>query len=52
MLFISGTEDVIFPPPTAVALANLVTGAKFESVPETGHSVYFPAPCNLQSLGI
>jgi 3-oxoadipate enol-lactonase len=44
VLFISGTEDVIFPPPAAVALANLVPGAKLESVPETGHSVYFQRP--------
>jgi 3-oxoadipate enol-lactonase len=44
VLFISGKEDVIFPPPAAVALANLVPGAKLESVPETGHSVYFQRP--------
>lgn len=43
-LFISGTEDVVFPPPAAAALANLVPGAKLESVPEAGHSVYFQRP--------
>ena len=44
VLFISGMEDVIFPPPAAAALANLVPGAKLESVPEAGHSVYFQRP--------
>jgi len=44
VLFISGTEDVVFPPPAAAALANLVSGAKLESVPEAGHSVYFQRP--------
>jgi 3-oxoadipate enol-lactonase len=41
VLFISGMEDVIFPPPAAAALANLVPGAKLESVLQAGHSVYF-----------
>lgn len=44
VLFISGKEDVVFPPPAAAALARLVPGAKLESVPEAGHSVYFQRP--------
>lgn len=44
MLFISGKEDVVFPPPAAAALARLVPGAKLESVPDAGHSVYFERP--------
>lgn len=44
VLFISGAEDVVFPPPAAAALASLIPGAKLESVPETGHSVYFQRP--------
>jgi 3-oxoadipate enol-lactonase len=44
VLFISGTEDVVFPPPAAAALASLVPGAQLESVPEAGHSVYFQRP--------
>ncbi len=44
VLFISGTEDVVFPPPAAAALAKLVPGAQLESVPEAGHSVYFQRP--------
>jgi 3-oxoadipate enol-lactonase len=44
VLFVSGTEDVVFPPPAAAALAKLVPGARLESVPEAGHSVYFQRP--------
>jgi pimeloyl-ACP methyl ester carboxylesterase len=41
VLFISGTEDIVFPPPAAAALAAVIPGAKLERVPEAGHSVYF-----------
>jgi pimeloyl-ACP methyl ester carboxylesterase len=44
VLFISGAEDAIFPPPEAAALAKLVPGGRLESVPEAGHSVYFQRP--------
>ncbi len=44
VLFISGAEDVVFPPPAAAALASLVPAAKLESVLEAGHSVYFERP--------
>jgi pimeloyl-ACP methyl ester carboxylesterase len=44
VLFISGTEDIVFPPPAAAALATLVPGAMLESVSEAGHSVYFERP--------
>ncbi len=44
VLFISGTEDVVFPPPAAAALGSLVPGAQLESIPEAGHSVYFQRP--------
>src|SRR5260370_40047224 len=44
VLFISGREDVVFPPRAAAALAKLVPGAQLESVPEVGHSVYFQRP--------
>ena len=43
-LFISGAEDVIFPPSAAAALAKLAPQGKLETVPETGHSVYFQRP--------
>jgi pimeloyl-ACP methyl ester carboxylesterase len=41
VLFITGTEDIVIPPPLVEALAAMVPGAKLEIVPETGHSVYF-----------
>jgi 3-oxoadipate enol-lactonase len=44
VLFITGGEDVVFPVPAAAALAKLVPGAKLESVPKAGHSVYFERP--------
>jgi len=44
VLFVTGEEDVVFPPAAAVALANLVRGAKLQSVPQAGHSVYFQRP--------
>src|SRR5216684_2417710 len=44
VLFISGKEDIVFPPPAAAALARIVPGAKLESVPAAGHSVYFERP--------
>lgn len=44
VLFISGKEDIVFPPPAAAALARIVPGANLESVPEAGHSVYFERP--------
>ena len=50
VLFISGVEDAVFPPPEAAALAKLVPGAKLESVPEAGHSVYFQRPDIFNSL--
>ncbi len=43
VLFITGAEDV-FVPPAAAALAKVIPGAKLESVPEAGHSVYFERP--------
>jgi len=41
VLFVSGDEDIVFPPPAAAALAAVVPGARLERVPEAGHSVYF-----------
>ena len=40
-LFITGEEDVIFPPFIADGLASLMPNATVEHVPDTGHSVYF-----------
>jgi len=41
VLFLSGDEDVVFPPSGAAVLAAVVPGAKFEAAMQTGHSVYF-----------
>jgi 3-oxoadipate enol-lactonase len=40
-LFITGEEDVVAFPGLSVALASVMPIAKVESVPRTGHSVYF-----------
>jgi 3-oxoadipate enol-lactonase len=40
-LFITGDEDVVFPPMLAPALAGLMPHARVESVTGAGHSVYF-----------
>jgi 3-oxoadipate enol-lactonase len=40
-LFITGDEDVVFPPLLAPALAALMPNARVEPVTEAGHSVYF-----------
>ncbi len=40
-LFITGEEDVVFPPMLAPALAALMPNARVEQVGAAGHSVYF-----------
>ena len=40
-LFITGAEDVVFPPMLAPALARLMPNAQVEPVAAAGHSVYF-----------
>ena len=40
-LFITGAEDVVFPPFLADPLAAVMANARVEHVPEAGHSVYF-----------
>jgi 3-oxoadipate enol-lactonase len=40
-LFITGEEDVVFPPMLAPALAALMPQARVEQVAAAGHSVYF-----------
>ena len=41
MLFLVGAEDVLQPPAIVRAAANMVPGAQFALVPDSGHSVYF-----------
>jgi pimeloyl-ACP methyl ester carboxylesterase len=40
-LFITGKEDVVFPPLLAAPLAALMPNARVEQVAQAGHSVYF-----------
>lgn len=40
-LCITGTEDIVIPPPLVEAIAAKVPGARLEIIPEAGHSVYF-----------
>jgi 3-oxoadipate enol-lactonase len=40
-LFIAGDEDVVIPPRLIEIAASLVANARYQSVPATGHSVYF-----------
>jgi len=40
-LFITGEEDVVFPPMLAPALAALMAKARVEQIAAAGHSVYF-----------
>jgi 3-oxoadipate enol-lactonase len=44
VLFVTGTEDIVIPPPLVMALAAMAPGAKLELVPDAGHSVYFERP--------
>jgi 3-oxoadipate enol-lactonase len=41
LMFVTGTEDIVIPPPLVEAVAAMVPGAKLEIVSEAGHSVYF-----------
>jgi pimeloyl-ACP methyl ester carboxylesterase len=44
MLFLVGQEDVLQPPDIVKAASELVPGAEFVVVPDSGHSVYFEQP--------
>ena len=41
MLCIAGEEDTVIPPGAVEVLASLIPGARYVSVPEAGHSVYW-----------
>jgi pimeloyl-ACP methyl ester carboxylesterase len=44
MLFMVGQEDILQPPEIVKAASELVPGAQFVLVPDSGHSVYFEQP--------
>jgi len=41
VLFVTGGEDLIFPPGAAAAAASIMPSAKYRCVPDAGHSLYF-----------
>ncbi|MFZ0217714.1 MAG: alpha/beta hydrolase [Candidatus Dormiibacterota bacterium] len=50
LLGIAGQEDRTIPPAAVARLCELVPGARFASVPEAGHSVYFERPARFNEL--
>ena len=50
VLFIAGEEDVVIPPRVVELAASHVPGARFERVPEAGHSVYFERPATFNAI--
>lgn len=44
ILFVAGSEDVLFPPSIISAASRLVPGSRYVEVPAAGHSAYFEAP--------
>ena len=50
VLYIVGSEDVVFPAVAAPALARFSPDARVVSVPEAGHSVYFERPQRFNAL--
>jgi pimeloyl-ACP methyl ester carboxylesterase len=50
VLFITGDEDWVFPPPAGPALARLAPRASAVRVPRAGHSVYFERAAQFNEL--
>lgn len=50
VLFIAGDEDVLIPPAALELAAAATPGARFERIPETGHSVYFERPARWNAI--
>lgn len=44
LLMLTGSEDLLFPPPVMRAVAAELPGAKLEEVEGSGHSIYFEMP--------
>jgi 3-oxoadipate enol-lactonase len=43
-LFLVGENDPVAPPAAVAAAAGLIAGARFEIIPDSGHSAYFERP--------
>ena len=50
VLFVTGSEDVVFPGGGAEAMAALIPESTVHNVPKTGHSVYFERPDTFNQL--
>jgi len=50
LLCITGTEDVVFPPPLVEGLAEQVPGAECKKFEGAGHSVYYEQPDGFNNL--
>ena len=50
VLFITGDEDVVFPPAAGPALAPLARRGRAVRVPQAGHSVYFERAATFNGL--
>jgi 3-oxoadipate enol-lactonase len=49
-LWLTGEEDIVFPPFVPEALAPLMPNARVACVPQAGHSVYFERPAEFNRL--
>lgn len=50
VLWITGSEDLVFPPQTAPALSARTPNSRHVEVPQTGHSVYFERAAGFNRL--
>lgn len=50
VLFLAGAEDIVIPPAVVEAASKCIPGARFETVPAAGHSVYFERPAEFNRL--
>jgi pimeloyl-ACP methyl ester carboxylesterase len=48
VLFMTGDDDIVFPPPAAQAMAKVMPNARVERFP-AGHSIYFELPAEFNA---
>jgi pimeloyl-ACP methyl ester carboxylesterase len=44
LLFLAGTKDILFPPDLVRSIHELIPGAEYHEIAESGHSAYFEKP--------